>query len=138
LTPLAAVVIKVLPLLIADFLNEFYAHRKNQSIHTILLSSSDIDIQLRSLLHTPLWKQRVFYIHGSALRNSDLGRAKVAQARAVFIIPSRGIDKDMADQHTILRSWAIKVRIYELRDEDFMFFVFFILKLFSVVIKLPE
>lgn len=62
--------------LIIDFLNEFYAHRKNQSIHTILLSSSDIDIQLRSLLHTPLWKQRVFYIHGSALRDNDLDRAK--------------------------------------------------------------
>jgi len=55
-----------------------------------------------------LWKQRVFYIHGSALRDSDLERAKVDQAKAVFIIPSRGIDKDMADQHTILRSWAIK------------------------------
>jgi potassium channel subfamily T protein 1 len=26
----------------------------------------------------------------------------------VFIIASRGIDKDLADQHTILRSWAIK------------------------------
>jgi len=50
----------------------------------------------------------VFYIHGSALRDSDLDRAQVAQAKAVFIIPSRGIDKDMADQHTILRSWAIK------------------------------
>ncbi len=30
------------------------------------------------------------------------------QAKAVFIIPSRGIDKNQADQHTILRSWAIK------------------------------
>ena len=47
-----------------------------QSIHTILLSSSELDIQLRSLLHTPLWKQRVFYIHGSALRDNDLERAK--------------------------------------------------------------
>jgi potassium channel subfamily T member 1 len=33
----------------------------------------------------------------------------VNQARAVFIIPCRcSIDKDEADQHTILRSWAIK------------------------------
>jgi hypothetical protein len=32
----------------------------------------------------------------------------VHQAKAVFIIASRGIDKDMADQHSILRSWAIK------------------------------
>ncbi|CAF0855636.1 unnamed protein product, partial [Brachionus calyciflorus] len=94
--------------LIFDFLNEFYAHRKNQSIHTILLSSSELDIQLRSLLHTPIWKQRVFYIHGSALRDNDLERAKVHQAKAVFIIASRGIDKDLADQHSILRSWAIK------------------------------
>ena len=33
---------------------------------------------------------------------------RIHQARAVFIIASRGIDKDLADQHTILRSWAIK------------------------------
>jgi hypothetical protein len=45
-------------------------------VHTILLSSSDLDIQLRSLLHTPIWKERVFYIHGSALRDTDLERAK--------------------------------------------------------------
>jgi len=28
------------------------------------------------MLHTPIWKQRVYYIHGSALRDSDLERAK--------------------------------------------------------------
>ena len=79
------------------------------------MSSSELDIQLKSLLHTPLWKQRVFYIHGSALRDIDLERAKymlikfeykvkiektnknsicferVQQARAVFIIASRGL-----------------------------------------------
>lgn len=34
---------------------------------------------------------------------------RVDQAQAVFIISCRcSIDKDEADQHTILRSWAIK------------------------------
>ena len=38
----------------------------------------------------------------------NLNNLRVQQARAVFIIASRGIDKDLADQHSILRSWAIK------------------------------
>lgn len=34
---------------------------------------------------------------------------RVSEARAVFILSSRSaIDKNLADQHTILRSWAIK------------------------------
>ena len=34
---------------------------------------------------------------------------RVNQAKAVFILSARGIlDKNLADQHTILRSWAIK------------------------------
>jgi hypothetical protein len=62
------------------------------------------------------------------LRDKDLERAKwvlhynillyvvfiidfdrVNQAEAVFILSARGVtDKSLADQHTILRSWAIK------------------------------
>jgi hypothetical protein len=49
---------------------------KLKAIHTVLLSQGEVDIQLKSLFHTPLWKQRIFYINGSALRNSDLERAK--------------------------------------------------------------
>ena len=33
---------------------------------------------------------------------------RVHQAQAVFIISSRGIEKNLADQRSILRSWAIK------------------------------
>jgi hypothetical protein len=48
----------------------------SKGIVTVLLSATELDVQLKSLLNTPLWKQRVFYIHGSALRDLDLERAK--------------------------------------------------------------
>lgn len=41
-------------------------------------------------------------------KNNKLKKNRVNQARAVFIVASRGIDKDLADQHSILRAWAIR------------------------------
>ena len=95
--------------LIMDFLNEFYAHPKLQNFYVVLLSPSDLDQSLATIFHVPLWSQRVIYIQGSALNNTDLNRAQVQQAEACFIMAARNYpDRQAADQHTILRSWAIK------------------------------
>ncbi|CAF1516581.1 unnamed protein product [Didymodactylos carnosus] len=94
---------------IMDFLNEFYSHRLHQTYHVILISPAEPDVQLRSILLTALWKQRVIYMQGSALRTYDLIRARVDRSRAVFILETRThTNKIMADQHSILRSWAVK------------------------------
>ncbi|TNM96825.1 hypothetical protein fugu_014981 [Takifugu bimaculatus] len=60
--------------LLMDFLNEFFAHPR---------------LQVRRVLHVPLWAQRVIYLQGSALKDQDLMRAK-------------------QDHQTILRAWAVK------------------------------
>jgi potassium channel subfamily T protein 1 len=94
---------------IMDFLNEFYAHRKLQNYCSVLLSPSELDKNLAIILQVPLWSQRVIYIQGSAMNNSDLNRAQVEHAEACFIMAARNYpDRQAADQHTILRSWAIK------------------------------
>ncbi len=79
-----------------NFLKEFYGHRKNQvcfltlisrdpfryknsllkSINTVLLSTSECNLQLKQLLNSPIWHGRVYYIYGSAMRNADLMRAE--------------------------------------------------------------
>ena len=97
------------PNIIMDFLNEFYAHPMLQNFYVVLLSPSELDQNLAMILQVPLWSQRVIYIQGSAINNSDLNRAQIEYAEACFLLASRNYhDRQAADQHSILRSWAIK------------------------------
>lgn len=55
----------------------------------------------------------LFRIHslsqGSCLKDGDLARARMNEAEACFILAARNYnDKTAADEHTILRSWAVK------------------------------
>jgi potassium channel subfamily T member 1 len=101
------------PNIIMDFLNEFYAHPLLQNFYVVLLSPSDLDQNLAMILQVPLWSQRVIYIQGSVLNNNDLNRAQMEHAEACFILAARNYhDRQAADQHTILRSWAVKGRIF--------------------------
>ncbi|XP_048587242.1 potassium channel subfamily T member 1 isoform X2 [Nematostella vectensis] len=92
-----------------DFLNEFYADSRLHDVHVVLLCPSDLDSTLRILLQVPVWAQRVTYLKGSALIDEDLVRARVENAAGCFILADRyAADREAADQHTILRTWAIQ------------------------------
>ncbi|XP_074653905.1 potassium channel subfamily T member 2-like isoform X3 [Tubulanus polymorphus] len=94
---------------IMDFLNEFYAHPKLQDYFVVLLSPCELDPTMKMILQVPIWSQRVIYIQGSALKDSDLTRCRMQDAEACFILAARNYaDRTAADQHTILRSWAVK------------------------------
>ncbi|XP_060520683.1 potassium channel subfamily T member 2 isoform X4 [Cylas formicarius] len=94
---------------IMDFLNEFYAHPLLQDYYVVLLSPMELDTTMRMILQVPIWAQRVIYIQGSCLKDGDLARARMNEAKACFILAARNYaDKDAADEHTILRSWAVK------------------------------
>lgn len=48
-------------------------------------------------------------LQGSCLKDGDLARARMNEAEACFILAARNYaDKTAADEHTILRSWAVK------------------------------
>ncbi|XP_061427548.1 potassium channel subfamily T member 1 isoform X2 [Lethenteron reissneri] len=95
--------------LLMDFLNEFYAHPRLQDFYTVILCPTDMDSQVRRMLHVPLWAQRVIYLQGSALKDQDLVRVKIDDAEACFILTSRNeVDRTAADHQTILRAWAVK------------------------------
>lgn len=97
------------PTMLIDFLNEFYADGRLQDVHVVLLCPSDLDSTLRILLQVPLWSQRVTYLKGSALIDEDLIRARVEDAEGCFILTDRyADDREAADKHTILRTWAIQ------------------------------
>uniref|UniRef100_A0A8D9A0J7 Potassium channel subfamily T member 1 n=1 Tax=Cacopsylla melanoneura TaxID=428564 RepID=A0A8D9A0J7_9HEMI len=94
---------------IMDFLNEFYAHPLLQNHYVVLLSPMELDTTMRMILQVPIWAQRVIYIQGSCLKDGDLARARMNEAEACFVLAARNYsDKTAADEHTILRSWAVK------------------------------
>ncbi|VVC31603.1 Hypothetical protein CINCED_3A002670 [Cinara cedri] len=94
---------------IMDFLNEFYAHPLLQDYFVVLLSPMELDTTMRMILQVPIWAQRVIYIQGSCLKDGDLSRARMSDAKACFVLAARNYaDKAAADEHTILRSWAVK------------------------------
>lgn len=76
------------------------------SINSILHSLSD------SLFHTKHIHTYTYthtYTQGSCLKDGDLTRARMNEAEACFILAARNYaDKTAADEHTILRSWAVK------------------------------
>lgn len=74
---------------IMDFLNEFYAHPLLQDFFVVLLSPCELDTTMKMILQVPLWAQRVIYIQGSALKDTDLTRARMNAAEACFILAAR-------------------------------------------------
>ena len=42
------------------------------------MSPSELDQDLAMILQVPLWSERVIYLQGSALNNSDLNQTKSA------------------------------------------------------------
>ncbi|PBC30470.1 Potassium channel subfamily T member [Apis cerana cerana] len=80
-----------------------------QDYYVVLLSPMELDTTMRMILQVPIWAQRVIYIQGSCLKDSDLTRARMNEAEACFVLAARNYaDKTAADEHTILRSWAVK------------------------------
>ncbi|XP_054711041.1 potassium channel subfamily T member 1-like [Uloborus diversus] len=94
---------------VMDFLNEFYAHPLLQDYYVVLLSPTELDATMKMILQVPMWAQRVIYIQGSVLKDFDLARARMNAAEACFILAARNYaDRSAADEHTILRSWAVR------------------------------
>ncbi|KAL4216992.1 potassium channel [Mactra antiquata] len=94
---------------VMDFLLEFYAHPKLEEHIVVLMAADEMDINMQVILKDPKWSQRVVYMRGSALKDTDLKRCRITEAEACFILAPRYIkDRAKADQHSILRSWAVK------------------------------
>jgi len=108
-----------------DFLNEFYADPLHQvqsndvasssrrcimsgiphfiphfwlpqDWNVVLLSPAELDTTMRMYLQDPMWAQRIIYIRGSCLKDDDLARAKMNEAKACFILAARNRDKSAA------------------------------------------
>lgn len=94
---------------VMDFLNEFYAHPKLEEHMVILLCPQELDSSMQVILKDPKWAHRVIFMRGSSLKDIDLKRCRIQEAEACFFLAPRPAgDKNKADEHTVLRSWAVK------------------------------
>ncbi|GAB6021918.1 hypothetical protein CHUAL_006081 [Chamberlinius hualienensis] len=95
--------------MLMDFINEFYSHRHLQDFCVVIMAPTDLDPLCKQILHYPLWSQRLVYLKGSCLNDRDLQRAKMKDAEACFLLGvGNSTDKETADAHTVLRSWAVQ------------------------------
>ncbi|CAM4407498.1 unnamed protein product [Leuciscus chuanchicus] len=73
-----------------------------QDYYVVILCPAEMDVQVRRVLHIPLWAQRVIYLQGSALKDQDLMRAKMDDAKACFILSNRfEVDRFAAVHHVV-------------------------------------
>jgi potassium channel subfamily T protein 1 len=49
----------------------------------------ELDTTMRMILQVPIWAQRVIYIQGSCLKDGDLSRARMSDAKACFVLAAR-------------------------------------------------
>lgn len=60
--------------------------------HIVVLMAADaMDVNMQIILKDPKWSQRVVYMRGSALKDTDLKRCRIADAEACFILAPRYI-----------------------------------------------
>ncbi|XP_055872368.1 potassium channel subfamily T member 2-like isoform X3 [Biomphalaria glabrata] len=94
---------------VMSFLSEFFEHPKLEHYTVIMMSSEELDDNMQFILKDPKWANRVLYIRGSALKDIDLKRCRINEAEACFFLINKNCgDVEKADQHTVLRSWAVK------------------------------
>ena len=53
-----------------------------QDYYVVLLSPCELDPTMRMLLQVPMWAQRVIYIQGSALKDTDLARCRYVRQKS--------------------------------------------------------
>ena len=95
--------------LINDFLDEFYSHKDNALLITVVLTSQTPSPLVKIRLSSSLWKKKVLVIVGSALKQRDLERVKLELAKACILLSDRTTDDaQFADQETILRASSIQ------------------------------
>ncbi|KAH3713846.1 hypothetical protein DPMN_073654 [Dreissena polymorpha] len=56
------------------------------------MAADAMDINMQVILKDPKWSQRVVYMRGSVLRDTDLKRCRIAQAEACFILAPRYLE----------------------------------------------
>ena len=93
---------------VGDFLKDFlHPDRGDKKTHILVLHHGKPDVKLRSVLTT--YYTRVQYLDGSVLNSSDLTKAKIKSAHAVFILANKNApDPTEEDHENLFRLVSVK------------------------------
>jgi len=84
-----------------DFLKDFlHPDRGDNKTHVLFLDSGKPDVKLRNVIRA--YYARVQYLDGSVLNSSDLEKAKIKTARAVFILANKNTYSPTEEDHANL------------------------------------
>ena len=84
-----------------DFLKDFlHPDRGDNKTHVLFLDSGKPDVKLRNVIRS--YYTRVQYLDGSVLNSSDLEKAKIKTARAVFILANKNTYNPTEEDHANL------------------------------------
>lgn len=94
---------------VGEFFHEDHAMKTLRAPQLVLLIDQDPTNELRRLLLKYATRQRLFYVRGDATSALDLGRARIDEAVAIFLMADRSSgDHDRQDHLTTLRAFTAK------------------------------
>ncbi|KAI9327211.1 hypothetical protein BDR26DRAFT_97479 [Obelidium mucronatum] len=83
-------------------------HEQTKKEKVVLLARAPASTDIQALITSYKYKDRVTYLVASGMDKSDLERAQVRHATAVYILADRGAaDHRREDEKNTLRAWAI-------------------------------
>ncbi|KAJ3017130.1 UNVERIFIED_CONTAM: potassium channel, sub T, member 2 [Siphonaria sp. JEL0065] len=83
-------------------------HEQSKKEKVVFLARTPITPQVHAVITSYKYKDRVIYLVASGMEKSDLNRAQIRHASAVYIISDRGApDHRREDEKNTLRAWAI-------------------------------
>ncbi|ORZ39816.1 hypothetical protein BCR44DRAFT_1425701 [Catenaria anguillulae PL171] len=90
---------------VASIIHAFFSNVRNRHpVRIVLFSRHSPTADVKNIINAPLYNERVHFIKGSPLNDSDLSRAQVRSALAVFVLSSN-LASD--DERSVLRVWSI-------------------------------
>eukprot|EP00835_Amoeboradix_gromovi_P002574 NODE_149_length_17312_cov_0.399349.p1 type:complete len:944 gc:universal NODE_149_length_17312_cov_0.399349:391-3222(+) len=94
---------------VVDILDFFQSDLELENVKIVLVGSDKVNDDVSALITLPTFANQVFYLKGSALRETDLLRAKVQYADACFVLCDRDkFSAEKEDDHNCLRVWSLK------------------------------
>ena len=91
------------------FAELFHEDHNDEEIHAVVMGANAPTSDMTIILRDPVYSLRVTYLEGSALSERDLGRARVREAEAIFIMCNKfAVDPDEEDAKTILQQFFLK------------------------------
>ncbi|KAK9763051.1 hypothetical protein K7432_010629 [Basidiobolus ranarum] len=94
---------------VLNILNAFlHTETYEQNLRLILLGKGDLTREVKALVNSPAFKNRVAYLRGSPMDEEALKRAALRKAEAVFILSDqRATSPIIEDENNSLRTWSI-------------------------------